>query len=142
VLLGRESGLWLEPVREVGYSARDRPFLYDLRDDWSDGEVELFAMANRGGEATEDFPGKLVAELSDAEGVDAEVLGGGARYSVLVEAWGYSRLACRNFCQQSFAGVMVAAAVISGGSIFGGFKLRNLHVSLLKIAFRGQICKE
>jgi hypothetical protein len=74
VLLGREPGLRLEPVREVGHAARDRPLLDRLGDRRGDVGVELLAEADRRGEPVVDVLRQLVAHLSRAEGVHAEIL--------------------------------------------------------------------
>ena len=49
-----------------------------------------------------DFARQLVAHLSDAEGVDAEVLGSRTGYSVLAEAARDSGLAVGDLAQKSF----------------------------------------
>ena len=50
VLLGRQPGLRLEPVREVRHAAADRPLLDDLRDRGRDLEVELLSVPDGRGE--------------------------------------------------------------------------------------------
>ena len=93
MLLGGEAGLRLEPVGEVRHASRDRPLLDYLRDDRRDGEIEFLAVSNRGGETGEHFFREFVAQLSDTESIDAEVLRCRAGYSILVEARRDSRLA-------------------------------------------------
>src|ERR1700674_4095248 len=75
-------------MREVGHTARDRPLLYHLRDNRRDCPVKLLPLADGCRQAGEDLSRAFVgALLPDAEGVDAEVLGGRAGDSVLIEPW-------------------------------------------------------
>ena len=102
MLFRGESGLRLEPVREVSHAARNRPLLYDLRYDRRDRAIEFLAVSNGSGEAAEDFSRKLVAQLSHAKNVDSEVLGSRPGYSVLAETAGDSGLAGGDLVQKSF----------------------------------------
>jgi hypothetical protein len=87
VLLSGEARLRLEPVSEVSHATRNRPLFYYLCDNRRNRPVQLFPMANGSREAGEDLFWQLVAELPNAEGINPEVLGGGAGDSVLVEPW-------------------------------------------------------
>src|SRR5438552_6265671 len=104
MLLGGQASLWLEPVGEVSHASGDRPLLDHLCDDRRDRQIELLSVSDRGGETGENLLRELVAQLADAEGIDAEVLGGRAWYSILVEARRDSRVAGRDFGQQGFTG--------------------------------------
>ena len=103
VLLGGETRLWLEPVREVSHAAGDRPFLDHLGDDGRDGKIEFLAVSNGGSEAGENIPRQFVAQLPDAESIDPEVLRCRSGYAILVEAGRDAGLAAGDFGQQSFA---------------------------------------
>ena len=104
VLLGGQSGLRLEPVREVRRTALDRPLFDRLRDARRDVEVELFAVTNRVDELRVRFARQLVAHLSHAKRVDPEILGGalGCGFAVHV-GWGVD-FTLGDFAQNRLAG--------------------------------------
>src|SRR6185437_5529101 len=108
VLFGGESGLRLEPVREVGDAARDGPLLDHLRDGGRDILVELLAVANGGREPGIDITRQLGAHLARAERIDTKVFGRGVRSGAIggaVERGGGRRgAALRDFPERGFPG--------------------------------------
>ena len=104
VLLGGQSGLRLEPVREVRRAACDRPLLDRLRDARRDLDVELFSVADGGDELGVHVLRQLVAHLARAEGVDAEVLRCARVRAVFVERGRQADLAFGDLTHDGFSG--------------------------------------
>ena len=88
MLFGGESGLRLEPVREVRRASTDRPLLHRLRDTRRDVDVELFAVADGVEEFVVGLARHLVPHLSHAKGVHPEVLGGAGQRAIITERLG------------------------------------------------------
>src|SRR5690606_1445425 len=88
VLLGGQSRLRLEPMREVRDATGDRPFLDDLGNGGCDFEIEAFAEPNGCSELGVDVLRELCAHLSQAEGVDAEPRAGWLLYAIIAGTGG------------------------------------------------------